>query len=78
MPLSAAELTVGQFIEEVKAKADGDPKTLEGYCRSLRKIVADIYGLADSREKFDFHAGGYQRWLAKDRRGRERAERHRA
>lgn len=48
---------------KVKAKANGDPKTIEGYCRSLRKIVADIAGLAETREKFDYHSGGYQRWL---------------
>jgi integrase len=57
--------TLGEFIGEVKARADGDSKTIEGYCRSLRKIAADIFGLADTREKFDFHAGGYQRWLEK-------------
>ena len=41
-PALRANATVGDFIKEVKAKADGDPKTIEGYCRSLRKIVADI------------------------------------
>jgi hypothetical protein len=30
---------VKQFVPW-EAKADGDPKTIEGYCRSLRKIVA--------------------------------------
>jgi hypothetical protein len=64
-PALRADTTVGDFIGEVKAKADGDPKTIEGYCRSLRKIVADIAGLANTREKFDFHTGGNQRWLEK-------------
>jgi integrase len=64
-PALRADTTVGDFIGEVKAKADGNPKTIEGYCRSLRKIVADIAGLANTREKFDFHTGGYQRWLEK-------------
>ena len=41
-PALRANATVGDFIKEVKAKTDGDPKTIEGYCRSLRKIVADI------------------------------------
>jgi integrase len=64
-PAPRLNATVGEFIAEVKAKADGDPKTIEGYCRSLRKIVVDIHGLADTVEKFDFHTGGYQRWLEK-------------
>jgi hypothetical protein len=63
VPVLRLNATVGEFIGEVKAKADGDPKTIEGYCRSLRKIVADIAGLADTPEKFDNHAGGYRRWL---------------
>jgi hypothetical protein len=57
--------TVGDFIAEVKAKADGDPKTIEGYCKSLRKIVADIYGVPDTPAKFDYRAGGHQQWLTK-------------
>lgn len=65
VPALRLNVTVGEFIAEVKAKADGNAKTIEGYCRSLRKIVADIHGLADTMEKFDFHTGGYQRWLEK-------------
>jgi hypothetical protein len=32
---------IGQdFIKDVKAKADGDPKTIEGYRRSLRAVCS--------------------------------------
>ncbi len=34
VPALHLNATVGEFIAEVKAKGDGDPKTIEGYCRS--------------------------------------------
>jgi integrase len=64
-PAARLNATVGDFLAEVKAKADGDPKTIEGYCKSLRKIVADIYGVPDGPAKFDYRSGGHQQWLAK-------------
>src|ERR1700740_3313727 len=56
-------VTVGDFLSEVKAKADGNPKTIEGYCKSFRKIVADIQDIENTPEKFDHRSGGHQRWL---------------
>jgi integrase len=58
------DVTVGEFIEEGKAKADLDPKTLEDYCRALRTIVAGTFGLEGGKEKFDYHKGGHKHWLA--------------
>jgi integrase len=59
--------TVGDFLDELKAKADLKPKTLEGYAVALRKIVADAFkidgGGKDGKEKYDYRTGGYQRWL---------------
>lgn len=55
--------TVGDFLSEVKAKADGNPKTIEGYCKSFRKIVADIQDIEKTPKKFDYCSGGHQQWL---------------
>jgi len=58
-------VSVGEFIEEVKAKADLEPKTIEGYCKAFRTIVASIFEIDGGKEKFDRHKGGYQKWLAR-------------
>lgn len=66
MALSRDGSTVGDFLDELKAKADLKPKTLEGYAVALRKIVADAFdidGGKDDKEKFDYRGGGRQRWL---------------
>jgi integrase len=56
--------TVGDFLDELKAKADLKPKTLEGYAVALRKIVADSFNIDCKKgEKFDYSSGGRQRWL---------------
>jgi hypothetical protein len=59
--------TVGDFLEELKAKADLKPKTLEGYAVALRKIVADAFDIKGDKpgDKYDYRTGGYQRWLGK-------------
>jgi integrase len=55
--------TVGEFLDELKEKADLKQKTLEGYAVALRKIVADAFDIDGGREKYDYRTGGYQRWL---------------
>jgi integrase len=57
--------TVGEFLSEIKAKADGDPRTIEGYCKMFRKIVADISGIEGDTKRFDYRTGGYQEWLGR-------------
>jgi integrase len=57
--------TVGEFLEEVTAKASGRPKTIESYCRSFRTIVADIHGIDGGKQKYDYRKGGRKAWLAK-------------
>ncbi len=54
--------TVGDFLDELKAKADLKPKTLEGYSVSFRKIVADAFKIDGENDRFDYHKGGYERW----------------
>jgi integrase len=55
--------TIGDFLDELKAKADLKPKTLEGYAIALRKIVADAFDVDGGRDKYDYRGGGHQRWL---------------
>jgi integrase len=37
----------------------------EGYCKSFRKIVADIQGVDNTPAKFDYRSGGRAAWLEK-------------
>jgi integrase len=57
--------TVGDFLEEVKAKASARPKTIESYCRAFRTIVADICGIDGGKSKYDYRKGGRESWLRK-------------
>jgi integrase len=59
------DVTVGEFIDEVKAKADVEAKTIEGYCKAFRTIVASIFKIDGGKEKFDHHKGGHEKWLAR-------------
>jgi hypothetical protein len=60
-----SEVTVGAFLEELKAKADLKPRTLEGYAKALRKIVSDVFEIGGGNDKCDYRGGGYQAWLGK-------------
>jgi len=57
--------TIGDFLAELKAKADLKPQTLEGYSKALRKIVSDIFEIGDGNEKCDYRGGGFHAWLEK-------------
>ena len=37
--------TVGEFLDELKARADAKAKTLEDYARAFRTIVAAVAGI---------------------------------
>jgi integrase len=56
-------VTVGEFVAEVRAKADLGEKTIEGYCKAFRTIVAGVAGVDGGKEKFDYHKGGHEKWL---------------
>jgi integrase len=58
-----SDTTVGDFLDEIAAKADLKAKTREGYAVALRKIVADSFGIDGARAKFDARGGGRQAWL---------------
>jgi hypothetical protein len=55
--------SVGDFLEEVKAKADLKPKTFEGYAIAFRKILTDAFNIDGGKERFDYQKGGRGRWL---------------
>jgi len=57
--------TVGAFLDAVKGTASGRVKTVEGYARAFRQIVADIAGIDGGKEKYDYRSGGRDRWLEK-------------
>jgi integrase len=63
-------VTVGEFVEEVRSKASGRPKTIESYCRALRTIVADISEIDGGKSKYDYRNGGRNSWIAKVHRVR--------
>jgi integrase len=58
-------VTVGEFIEQVKATVGGKPKTVEDYCRAFRTIVADIFDIDGGKKKYDYRGGGREAWLKK-------------
>jgi hypothetical protein len=55
---SGGQATVGEFVEELEAKAELRPKTFEGYAVAFRKIVEDIFEIEGGRERFDHQRGG--------------------
>ena len=55
--------TVGEFLTAVKASSTIKPKTLEGYAKAFRMIVAQIAAVPMSRDRFDYRTGGHRRWL---------------
>jgi hypothetical protein len=55
-----ADATLGDFLAEVKARADLKPKTFEGYAIALRKIVADAFHIDGGNQRFDALTGGRQ------------------
>jgi integrase len=57
--------TIGEFVEELKAKASGRPKTIESYCQALRTMVADIHGVDGGKSKYDYRTGGRDSWIKK-------------
>jgi integrase len=56
--------TVAEFFAEVRLKAGLRSRTLAGYERKFRKIVADIRGIRSDGRKFDQWQGGHDAWLA--------------
>ena len=65
-------LTVGHYLAEVEAIATVVPRTLEDYKRAFRQIVVAVERITDAGKtkkqrgsKFDYRAGGRERWVAR-------------
>ncbi|MGB8352744.1 MAG: tyrosine-type recombinase/integrase [Chthoniobacteraceae bacterium] len=57
--------TVGDFLTELSGHWSGKPKTFEDYCRALRTLLSQIFGVEGGRGKFDYVNGGRDKWVAK-------------
>jgi hypothetical protein len=55
--------TVGEFLEAIFLTTTNQ-NTVEGYAKSFKQIVSDIFGLSDGYQKHDCRKGGFQKWLA--------------
>jgi integrase len=59
------KVTLGDYIAAAKATADIAPRTLETYCRAVRKIASDMLDLPADNTRCDHVGGGYDAWVAK-------------
>ena len=60
-----ADLTVGKFLEAVRAVAVVRPTTFTTYERKFRFLVSQIAKVKGTRKKFDYVHGGADRWREK-------------
>jgi integrase len=60
-----ADLTVGKFLEAVRAVAAVRPTTLTSYERKFRFLVSQIASVKGNRSKFDYVHGGANKWRAR-------------
>jgi integrase len=57
--------TVGDFLDELKAKADLSPKTFVSYAVAFRKILSDAFEIDGGNARFDSQKGGRDSWIEK-------------
>jgi integrase len=62
---TSTQCTVGAYIAAAKSTADIAPRTLETYCRAVRKMASDMLHLPDDNTRCDKIGGGYAAWLGK-------------
>ena len=60
---TASALTVGQYLEAVRISTELDAKTIEGYAKKFRQIVADVANINGTRSRHDHRKGGFREWL---------------
>jgi hypothetical protein len=63
-PSNAAESnpTVGEFLAEVQRTSTLKPKTFHRYAQYFRMMAAQIQGVKSDRSRYDYRAGGLNRW----------------
>lgn len=57
--------TVGDYMEAAEKINSTTPRTFADYCRSFRRIVADIEKIKSSAKKYDYVNGGRDLWIQK-------------
>lgn len=62
-PKDSSPITVGNYLDAIRALERLNPKTLQGYVNSFRTIIAGIFGIKGGRSKFDYRGGGNQKWI---------------
>jgi integrase len=62
MMVSKDDPSVSDFLNEVEAKSNLDPKTFRNYAGYFRRIVADIFVPKSGKSKYDYRAGGNSKW----------------
>jgi len=55
IPEPKVNLSIGEYIDQIRRVTSGKGRTLEAYAKSLRKIVSDIFEIS--------RGGGHTRWL---------------
>jgi integrase len=62
MIISKSDPSLGDFLTDVEAKADLEPKTFRNYSAYFRRIVADIFNGGGGKAKYDYRRGGNSKW----------------
>jgi integrase len=57
--------TVGEFLERISRQFIGQNRTIEDYCRSFRRVVADIFEVPRDEKRYDYFNGGRLEWVGK-------------
>jgi len=56
--------SLADFFQEVERKAGLEPKTFRNYVSSFRTIVSGAFKISADKAKYDYRAGGHDRWVA--------------
>lgn len=57
------DVTVGEFLDQVKAVSGLKPVTFEIYAKKLRSLVAGAFKIDGGKAKHDYVNGGHDKWL---------------
>jgi hypothetical protein len=55
--------TVAEFFDRIRETNAGEESTLEEYFSAFRLIVAESFGIDGGKQKYDYQAGGRERWV---------------
>jgi len=58
-----SDITVGEFLREVRTTSRLSSRTFTDYAEALRRIVSEIARIPSSNRKFDRFGGGHDQWI---------------